>query len=123
MRYRSELTALESGKSMMRYLPPKGTAGLARFSPRMLRRLPAPPARIRVNTLIQPPRSQVVVEVVLCAHTPPDDEDVRRHGLWVQLHIVVRTLPEVARIGQQVVRLVGLACVDAQLVERQIDKP
>jgi len=51
MRYRSELTAFESAKSMMRYLA-KGTAGLVRFSPRMLKRLPSPPARIKVNTLV-----------------------------------------------------------------------
>ena len=30
----SELTQLESGKSMIRYFPPKGTAGLASFSVR-----------------------------------------------------------------------------------------
>ena len=32
------------GKSMIRYLPPKGTAGLAVFSVRTLSRLPWPPA-------------------------------------------------------------------------------
>src|SRR5512135_711807 len=99
IRYSSELTALERGKSMIRYLPPKGTAGLARFSPRILNRLPAPPARIRVNTFIRPPRSQVVIEIVLGAHPPPDDEDVRGHSRGVQLHIVARIMPKVASIG------------------------
>src|SRR5512137_965475 len=41
-----ELVQLDSGKSTMRYLPAKGTAGLARFWERMLSRLPRPPARI-----------------------------------------------------------------------------
>ena len=35
-----ELTQLDSVKSMMRYLPAKGTAGLARFSVRTPRREP-----------------------------------------------------------------------------------
>ena len=35
-----ELTQLDSGKSMIRYLPPKGTAGFAVFSVRTIRRLP-----------------------------------------------------------------------------------
>src|SRR5665811_575019 len=42
----SELTQLLSAKSMIRYLPPNGTAGLARFSERIERRAPSPPARI-----------------------------------------------------------------------------
>src|ERR1035437_5515144 len=41
-----ELTQLLNAKSMIRYLPPKGTAGLARFSERIDRRAPSPPARI-----------------------------------------------------------------------------
>src|SRR5262245_8015504 len=41
-----ELTQLESGKSMIRNLPAKGTEGLARFSERTLRRVPSPPAII-----------------------------------------------------------------------------
>ena len=39
-----EFTQLERGKSMMRYFPPKGTAGFAVFSVRQRRRLPWPPA-------------------------------------------------------------------------------
>jgi hypothetical protein len=42
----SEFTQLESVKSMIRYLPPKGTAGLARTDDRIERRSPSPPARI-----------------------------------------------------------------------------
>src|SRR6476619_6153877 len=41
----SELTQLLSVKSMIRYLPANGTAGLARTPDRMDRRSPSPPAR------------------------------------------------------------------------------
>ena len=40
-----ELSALESAKSMIRVLPPKNTAGLARLSVSCFRRAPRPPAR------------------------------------------------------------------------------
>src|SRR3990170_855848 len=42
----SELTQLDSVKSMIRYLPPKGTAGFARSCDRIDRRSPSPPARM-----------------------------------------------------------------------------
>src|SRR5512135_2085260 len=41
-----ELTQFESVKSMIRYLPAKGTAGFARFSVSTPRRDPSPPARM-----------------------------------------------------------------------------
>src|SRR3990172_1270998 len=40
----SELTQLDSVKSMIRYLPPNGTAGLARTDERIDSRSPSPPA-------------------------------------------------------------------------------
>ena len=40
-----ELMAFDSAKSMIRLLPPKNTAGLARLSVSSLRREPRPPAR------------------------------------------------------------------------------
>src|SRR5262245_44269748 len=46
-----ELTQLESVKSMIRYFPAKGTAGLARFSVRTPRREPSPPARMTARAL------------------------------------------------------------------------
>src|SRR5689334_17675978 len=46
-----ELTQLLRTKSMMRYLPPKITAGLARSSERILNRSPCPPARISARIL------------------------------------------------------------------------
>ena len=42
----SELTQFDSVKSMIRYLPPNGTAGLARSCDRMDSRSPSPPARM-----------------------------------------------------------------------------
>ena len=44
MRRMPELSALDSAKSMMRVLPPKKTAGLARLSVSSISRLPRPPA-------------------------------------------------------------------------------
>ena len=46
-----ELTQLERGKSIMRNLPPKGTAGLARQSVSCRRRLPRPPASMNAIEL------------------------------------------------------------------------
>ena len=48
----SELTQLQSVKSMIRYLPAKGTAGLARMPERSDRRSPSPPARTTANVLL-----------------------------------------------------------------------
>ena len=45
-----EFTQLQSVKSMIRYLPPNGTAGLARTEDRIERRSPSPPARITAMT-------------------------------------------------------------------------
>src|SRR3954470_20887684 len=53
-----ELTQFDSVKSMIRYLPPNGTAGLARTDDRIERRSPSPPARIRAIvrfTRVPPP--------------------------------------------------------------------
>src|SRR5215204_4257881 len=46
----SELTQFDSVKSMIRYLPPKGTAGFARTDDRIESRSPSPPARITAIT-------------------------------------------------------------------------
>jgi hypothetical protein len=46
-----ELMQLESAKSMMRNLPPKATAGLARQSVSCLRRVPRPPASTSATVL------------------------------------------------------------------------
>ena len=44
MRRMPELSAFDSAKSMMRVLPPKYTAGFARFSVSSMSRAPRPPA-------------------------------------------------------------------------------
>ena len=46
-----EFRRFDSAKSMSRYCPPNGTAGLARSSVRGMSRLPSPPARTMPNTL------------------------------------------------------------------------
>ena len=51
MRRMPELMQLESGKSMMRNLPPKGTAGLERQAVSCLSREPRPPARMSASVL------------------------------------------------------------------------
>ena len=50
----SELTQLLRAKSMIRYLPPKGTAGLARMLERIDSRSPSPPARMTARTRFTP---------------------------------------------------------------------
>src|SRR5215472_11785054 len=48
-----ELTQLESVKSMIRYLPAKGTAGFALLSVRTPRREPSPPARMTARVFMR----------------------------------------------------------------------
>src|SRR3990170_4393524 len=50
-----ELTQLERVKSMMRYLPANGTAGLASLAVSTPSREPSPPARITARVFISPP--------------------------------------------------------------------
>ena len=50
-----ELTQFESGKSIIRYLPAKGTAGLVRLAVRALNRAPSPPARMMARVFIFAP--------------------------------------------------------------------
>src|SRR5271165_6112381 len=78
MRRRSELRQLERVMSMMRYMPPNVTAGLARSRVRGYRRSPAPPASRtpRVSFMdMNHPRETVDgstgrnVAVALCAGT------------------------------------------------------
>src|ERR1700751_4850751 len=66
-------------------------------------------------------RLEEVVEVALGMHAPPDAEDVRRAHLRVQLAVVPRGAPEIARAGEQIVRLEALSGVDTQLIELQRD--
>ena len=63
-----ELTQLESVKSMMRYLPPKGTAGLARTPDRSERRSPSPPARTTANVRLTS-RCYTAARPASCRHS------------------------------------------------------
>src|SRR5262245_22646673 len=65
--------------------------------------------------------SHIIIEVVLGAHPPPHAEDRGRDAMGIELHIVARAVPEIARVGQEIVHLVGLMPIDPQLIKRQID--
>src|SRR5678815_4045075 len=58
-----EFAQLESVKSMMRYLPAKGTAGLARLWVRTPSREPSPPARMTARVFM-PPASSLRCRVI-----------------------------------------------------------
>src|SRR3972149_5719349 len=47
-----ELTQLDRVKSIIRYFPPKGTAGFVRLAVRIPNREPSPPARITARVFI-----------------------------------------------------------------------
>src|SRR5574341_383732 len=47
-----ELTQFDNGKSIIRYLPAKGTAGFVRFAVSTPKREPSPPARITARVFI-----------------------------------------------------------------------
>ena len=61
-----EFTQLDSVKSMIRYLPPNGTAGLARTEDRIDSRSPSPPARMTAMTGLTKRRPSVG----LCGESP-----------------------------------------------------
>src|SRR5437867_2166511 len=60
-------------------------------------------------------KSQVVFKISLGAHAAADAEDVGRHDVRVQLDVVARPLPEVAGVAEQLVQLVRLVPVQAEL--------
>src|ERR1700737_2811552 len=62
-----EFTQLDSVKSMMRYLPANGTAGLARCADRTLSRSPCPPARMMAATF----RTAMAFQVYCAAARTP----------------------------------------------------
>src|SRR6478752_9855631 len=65
----SELTQLDRVKSMIRYLPPNGTAGFARSWDRIERRSPSPPARM--TAIVRFTRSMLAR-----SHDPVDERTV-----------------------------------------------
>src|SRR3954462_10361722 len=80
MRRMPELMALDRAKSMMRDLPPKNTAGLARRSVSSMRRLPRPPARTKAmaeRERLPKPRSSRVIDGSSCWMDEHVEEDHR----------------------------------------------
>src|SRR6478609_9760601 len=67
-----ELIRFEIAKSMSRYCPPKGTAGLARSAVRGINRFPSPPARMIPKTLgaagMRPTLGRVPTDVLAFEH-------------------------------------------------------
>src|SRR4249919_1019835 len=78
-----ELTQLESTKSTMRNLPPKGVAGLQRFSVKPRRRSPRPPAMIMARV---PPVRRLTYR----------PEDVRE---TLAMRVILNMDPELQRIA------------------------
>src|SRR5262245_116473 len=64
---------------------------------------------------------QEVVEISLRAQPAPEAEHVGRHDTRVQRDEAPWAVPEIPRVAQQVVHLEGLARVERELVERQLD--
>ena len=60
---------------------------------------------------------QVVLEVLLCAEATSHAENVRWHDLGMQLNIVPRAMPEIARVTEFVMHLCGLCRREPQRVE------
>src|SRR4029079_9158056 len=74
----SEFTQFDSVKSMIRYLPPKGTAGLARTEERIERRSPSPPARI----------TAIVRFTVVLLNAEESQHGPLRLQIWARLRFV-----------------------------------
>ncbi len=70
MRRMPEFTQFDSAKSMMRNLPPNGTAGLARQSVRWPRRAPRPPASTMARRVACQPRARGALVLVLVGAIP-----------------------------------------------------
>src|SRR5512134_592616 len=84
-----EFTQFDRVKSMMRYLPAKGTAGFARFSVRTPSREPSPPARMTARALTGgvlargARRFRAIVESGVLPRRPRPGE-VARHAVVLQ---------------------------------------
>ena len=80
-----ELTQFERVKSMMRYLPAKGTAGLARCAESTHSRSPWPPARMTATTLTptsSSPGGPVLVPGRRCSRARRDPPGLAARALW-----------------------------------------
>src|SRR5437870_5808989 len=68
-----------------------------------------------------PGPSEEVVEIALGARRTPYAEYVRGHPLRIEQDVVARTVPHVTRVGQQVMHLERVICVDAERLEIEHD--
>ena len=65
----SELTQFDSTKSMIRYLPAKGTAGLVRLAVSALRRAPSPAGHDDRSSLHASPRRNTISTLTIAKET------------------------------------------------------
>src|ERR1700686_2412388 len=65
--------------------------------------------------------SNKVVNAVFGPHTAPNAKNVGREPLRAELDVIPRTSPDITRVGQQIVHLIGLARIEVELRQRQID--
>src|SRR5712691_5195726 len=93
-----EFTQLDSVKSMMRYLPANGTAGLARCADRTLSRSPCPPARITAATF----RMAMLSQSVPAATHLQDFEEHRVDVPEQPPHVGDKRLPRHRAVGYDV---------------------
>ena len=59
---------------------------------------------------------QEIVEILLGAHMPAEPEDVRRHALRIEHHVIARAAPLISLIAQQIVHLIRASGLEPQRV-------
>src|ERR1700761_3394597 len=71
--------------------------------------------------IVQSLGSHKVVEVMLGAHVPAQLEDMRGQALRIERDVVARPAPLIALPAQKIVDLIGLAGIEAESAEVQLD--
>src|SRR5882724_13288252 len=69
---------------------------------------------LRLDSLCTGVDSQVVVEILLAAHAPPQSEHMRGRALRVKHDVVMPAPPDVALLAQEVMHLVRLIGIEFQ---------
>src|SRR4029077_3286912 len=64
--------------------------------------------------------SQVVVEILLAAHAPPESEHMRGRALRVKHDVVMPAPPDVALLAQEIMHLVRLLGIELQCVDVEV---
>ncbi|GIW81871.1 MAG: hypothetical protein KatS3mg105_3678 [Gemmatales bacterium] len=64
---------------------------------------------------------EVILKISLGPQPFADREDVRRGNVRIQFHIVVRSMPGVPGVAQQIMNLKRLRWIETELLQRQID--